>query len=160
MCAMIREARAGDAPELARLITELGYPTSSAEMASRLEWILLSPDRATYVSEADGTLNGMIGLMLHGYYERDAIGLQVAALVVTEQARGRGIGRELLLAGERWGAERGCDIAWLTSGLQRADAHHFYRSAGYSDTGLRFVKELPPDASPPPPDGWGRHAGC
>jgi histone acetyltransferase (RNA polymerase elongator complex component) len=30
----------------------------------------------------------------------------------------------------------------VTSGIQRADAHEFYRRIGYAQTGLRFGKAL------------------
>ena len=54
-------------------------------------------------------------------------------LVVSKEARGRGIGRALLDAATEWARERGSTHLQLSSGMGRVDAHRFYRRQGMSD---------------------------
>src|SRR3990172_3441442 len=54
-------------------------------------------------------------------------------LVVSKEARGRGIGRLLLDAATEWARERGCTHLQLSSGMGRADAHRFYRREGITE---------------------------
>lgn len=51
-------------------------------------------------------------------------------LVVSKDARSRGIGRLLLDAATEWAREHGCTHLQLSSGLGRVDAHRFYRREG------------------------------
>ncbi len=54
-------------------------------------------------------------------------------LVVSKDARSRGIGRLLLDAATEWARERGCTHLQLSSGMGRVDAHRFYRREGMSE---------------------------
>ena len=63
-------------------------------------------------------------------------------MVVTPEAQGRGLGKQLLREAERRGRAGGAARIEITSGSQRTDAHKFYRDNGYSDGTVRFVKYL------------------
>ncbi len=67
----IREAVQDDIAELARLITELGYPTSPTEMRGRLHAIRSDPDYHTLVAQADDGLAGLVGVRLGRHYEKN-----------------------------------------------------------------------------------------
>jgi GNAT superfamily N-acetyltransferase len=54
-------------------------------------------------------------------------------LVVTKEARSRGIGRLLLDAATDWARRRRCTHLQLSSGMGRVDAHRFYRREGMSE---------------------------
>jgi GNAT superfamily N-acetyltransferase len=54
-------------------------------------------------------------------------------LVVSREARGRGIGKALLDAATEWAREHGCTHLQLSSGLGRVDAHRFYRREGMGE---------------------------
>jgi len=69
---------------------------------------------------------------------------RLTALIVTRSERGRGVGRALVAAGERWLAARGCALVEVTSNRRRGEAHAFYRRLGYEETSLRFKKDLTP----------------
>ncbi len=140
---MIRPAEERDASTLAELMTQLGYPTSEAEMLSRLRVLLPNRDFATFVAEEENGVCGMIGLQSSISYEQDDRTGRIMALVVDERARRRGIGRELLVAAEEYFSLEKVERVVLTSRFEREKAHQFYESLGYKRTGLRFMKELP-----------------
>ena len=138
----IRNATVTDAEPIGRLITELGYPTTTAEMADRLTAILNDPSYVTFVAVQDTNVIGVAGATLSLYYEKDGIYSRLAVLAVSSTARGLGIGHQLVEAVERWSAGRGAREVFVNSGFHRDDAHVFYERCGYSRTGFRFVKRL------------------
>jgi len=141
--AHIRPAVLDDAPELARLMGELGYPTDAFAMRTRLEKIFAAPHHHTLVADAgSGRLAGLCGLRLGLFYERDTPFVQIAALVVDSGQVRTGVGRRLVHEAERWARTRGALDLVVTSNLRRAQAHRFYESLGYERTGYRFHKIL------------------
>ena len=92
----IRDARRGDADEIAPLLGALGYPTSPAQFARRFELLEGEPATWIYVAEADGRLVGLAGLRVLRLVERDELVGRLIALVVGEEVRGMGVGRALV----------------------------------------------------------------
>jgi GNAT superfamily N-acetyltransferase len=74
--------------------------------------------------------------------QRDAPAARLTALVVREDARGRGVAPALGAAGEAAAREAGCDHLHVTTANHRADAHAAYRALGFEDTGRRYAKRL------------------
>jgi len=141
---VVRDATPEDAPALAALLAELGYPTPPDVVAARLAALVGAGDRALVAvdgSEALGLLTVHVTPVLH---RPTAVG-RLTALVVAERARGRGVGRALVAAGERALAARGCALIEVTSNRRRTDAHAFYERLGYTGTSLRFAKTLAPE---------------
>jgi GNAT superfamily N-acetyltransferase len=136
----IREAQASDSPAIARLVTQLGYPSSVAEIQKRLAVFSGQPDYAVWVAESSSGIVGLTGVFLHYALEFDGACGRLLGLVVDEAHRGQGIGKQLLEHTEGWLRERGVSHLTLTSGGQRIEAHGFYRHLGFEETGLRFVK--------------------
>jgi GNAT superfamily N-acetyltransferase len=66
---------------------------------------------------------------------------QVESVRVASQRRGAGIGRALMQWAIAAAQERGCAVVQLTTNLQRADAHRFYESLGFtaSHVGMKRV---------------------
>src|SRR4030095_11592490 len=58
----IRQATKGDAVEVARLLTALGFPTSEAEVAARWDQWAAAGNFALVAANADGTLAGAVTL--------------------------------------------------------------------------------------------------
>lgn len=138
----IRDATTTDSPSIARLVTQLGYPSSEEEIRGRLAAFSGRPDYAVWVAESSGRVVGLAGVFLHYALEFDGAYGRLLGLVVDEPYRGQGIGKKLLERTEGWLAEHGITKLTLTSGYQRTEAHEFYRRLGYADTGLRFGKNL------------------
>ena len=68
--------------------------------------------------------------------------VRVTALVVEHPARHHGVGRLLMEHAEQIGSAAGCEFVELTSAMNRAEAHAFYRSIGYEPNSFRFRKPL------------------
>ena len=141
---IIRPAEAGDAGAIASLCGQLGYPSTSEDIARRLAEIADDPDAA--VLAADPRHDGIVGWVhvraLH-LITRDACG-EIGGLVVDQARRGRGIGGRLMGAAEEWSRRRGLGTLRLRSNVVRDEAHAFYRRQGFtsSKTSLLFTKTL------------------
>jgi GNAT superfamily N-acetyltransferase len=142
----VRDVAPGDLQAVAGLLAELTYPTPPEVVRTRLAE-LSAQGGCARVAVADGRVVGLVTMQPTHYLHRppDA---RLSSLVVTEAARGQGIGAILVRATEAWGAQHGCARVQLTSGVRRPEAHAFYERMGYDTRSRVFVKELPP-ASPP-----------
>jgi GNAT superfamily N-acetyltransferase len=138
----IREAAPNDAPALAPLLGELGYPVGAETLAYRLDRLAGRPDHVVLVAEDE---IGAVGLLaLHVFpliaYDHD-VGM-IMALVVTERARGTGVGRALIDRAEAVAKSLGASRLLVTTHVRRADAHQFYERLGFEFTGRRYVRPI------------------
>jgi GNAT superfamily N-acetyltransferase len=139
---LIRNADLSDAPQIAVLMSELGYQTNGTEMEARLKLILSNPAYKTFVAVMDDRVCGMVGTVTAPSYEHNDPGGRILALVTLHAARRRGIGRALIAAAEKDFTQRGITRVALNTQLTREDAHRFYESLGFERNGWRFVKQL------------------
>jgi ribosomal protein S18 acetylase RimI-like enzyme len=138
----VRDATFQDSQKLAKLMEQLGYPTSFAEMQERLNLISSNSDHRTLVAEIEGEIVGMVGVGIGYFYEKNGVYGRILALEVDERFRRRGIGKRLIQEAEKWFGDKRANTVVINSGYHRHQAHDFYRNVGYKDTGLRFIKEL------------------
>lgn len=138
----LRNAVIADADDVARLLTELGYPCDTGEAVERISNILDNDRQALVLARSQGRVCGLIALDFMYYLPLGTTTCRVIALVVTPDAQRHGIGRQLLRDAECRARDAGAARIELTSGSQRVDAHAFYRACGYSDGSLRFIKQL------------------
>lgn len=138
----LRYAVISDADEIARLLTQLGHPTTTQEVWDRWpEWE--AEGNSVLVAAVDE--NKLIGLCMlhkmHVLHRPKPLG-RITALVVEEDRRGQGIGRMLVVAAEDKFVRAGCGLLEVTSNLKRADAHAFYETLGYDKSSYRLVREI------------------
>lgn len=138
----LRSAMIADADDVARLLSELGYPCEVDDAVERIDAIAGNDRQALVLARRDGAVCGLIALDFMYYLPLGTITCRVTALVVTPTAQGLGIGRQLLKEAERRARTGGASRIELTSGSQRTEAHAFYRACGYKDSSVRFVKQL------------------
>ncbi|HEU5358095.1 MAG TPA: GNAT family N-acetyltransferase [Gemmatimonadales bacterium] len=143
MPARLRPATTDDAPAIAGLLTQLGYPTLVDAARARLADLLRRgpPDRVV-VAEVDGKVVAVMTLHLTPELHRARPIGRVTALVVDESVRGSGVGAEMMEEAERILRADGAGLLELTSNMRRVDAHRFYERLGYQKTSFRFAKEL------------------
>jgi GNAT superfamily N-acetyltransferase len=139
----LRDATTSDAEAIATLLAELGHPTSSTDVPSRLAAVLSDHGMVLLaVDEADQPL-GLISLSRHVTIHAPAPIAYITALVTASVARRRGVGQLLVAAAKEWAAEQGCVRLSVTSAERRADAHAFYPACGLPYTGRRFAIDIP-----------------
>lgn len=139
---MIRQAQLGDSAELATLLIELGYPSDPNAIYRRLQTLLPRSDCRVSVAAIEGALGGFGMVHIYPAIHADAPGALIAALVVRESLRGKGIGRSLVADLEGYARERGCDRIMVTTANYRSGAHRFYECLGYDFTGRRYAKVI------------------
>ncbi len=141
----ILPAAMSQAPEIARLCTELGYPSTTAEVKQRLEQILRNPSHTAFAAtDPSEIVLGWVHLY-EVYLLMVGRFAEVGGLIVSKSNQGQGVGSRLMEQAETWALERGISRICLRSNIQREDAHHFYQSRGYSieKTSYTLTKLLP-----------------
>lgn len=137
----IREAKPGDAPSLLELIRSLGHEIDEKSLKKNLK-SLKKTGETPLVAVLEKTLVGLCGVARRTVVHRPAPLGRITILVVAKKAEGRGIGRMLVEAAEKWMREGGCKLVEVTSNDKRTAAHAFYRHMGYERTSIRFAKRL------------------
>lgn len=137
----VRAATDDDAPALARLLGELGYPNAPDALPARVRAIE-AEGGSTFLALTGEHVVGLACLSTIPTLHAGGRVAYITALVTAPEARGQGIGRALVVAAERWAKERGCVRLSVTSAEHRADAHAFYPRCGLPYTGRRFSKPL------------------
>jgi GNAT superfamily N-acetyltransferase len=123
---VLRRAKSSDAPALAALSGQLGYPVKVQQMASRLEAVLPDPSCTVLVAEDDdGSVVGWTHVRVERGIESEAFA-EIRGLVVDERRRREGIGERLVSEAIHWAGERGDPgaVQHLRS------AHRFYERQG------------------------------
>jgi len=139
-----RSMRSEDAPRVAELAGELGYPSTAEHILARKAELDRLGQSGIFVAEAAGgdvigwiIVSEMCSLELDPHAE-------VKGLVVASEARSRGVGVLLMEAGEAWARARGLREMVLRSNVIRDRAHAFYRRIGYEEQKrqVKFRKRL------------------
>ena len=127
----IRRAKSADAPRLAELSGQLGYPATAAQLKQRLRGIQPASLHAVFVAES--SKDGIVG-WLHvskQHLLESENRAEVNGLVVAEGQRSLGAGARLLAAAEDWARKHGCKSMSVRSNVIRERAHSFYERNGY-----------------------------
>jgi GNAT superfamily N-acetyltransferase len=138
----IREMRAEDALRVSALTSELGYERTAEEIRGWMEQ--RRSDQAAFVACLNGEVVGWIEVAVERRVQSDPFAL-IGGLVVSRQARGGRIGRQLCERAEAWSWEQGVATVRVTSRSTRVDAHRFYLRNGYETvkTSMVFEKKGP-----------------
>jgi GNAT superfamily N-acetyltransferase len=144
---IIRGYCVSDAPAIASISAELGYPATSEQIANRYNALMeQAAMHSVYVAELPETSLIVGWVHIYGVKLLESDGYaEIGGLVVCEAFRRRGIGRALIAATEKWAAENSYTNVRLRSGMQRRDeAHLFYEGIGYaaSKQSIMFKKDI------------------
>jgi ribosomal protein S18 acetylase RimI-like enzyme len=145
----IRPAKESDAPELARLMAQLGYPAPIDVVRARLERLLHSSGNLLLIAEGSGGelvgwIHGFLCQLLEADYR-----VEIGGLVVDERFRRNGIGCQLVKAIEDWAAEHGRVELSVRCREERTGAHGFYKALQFQHTKTQFVFRKQPGQTRP-----------
>ncbi len=139
----LRPATKSDLPAILSLYSQLGQDDGAVldQLEAGLIWERMQtyPDYRIYVSLADGRVVGTFALLIMDNIAH--CGARSAVLedvVVEEQLRGRGIGRQMMRYAVSLCREKGCYKMSLSSNRNRESAHRFYESLGFALHGYSF----------------------
>jgi ribosomal protein S18 acetylase RimI-like enzyme len=141
----IRPARDEDADfdAATRLLAELGRPSPAEEKLPALRRTYAShvarADTGSLLAFLDDAPVGFVSLEFRQPFFLPALQAWIPDLLVTEAARGRGVGAALLDAAFEESIRRGAYAAALESGIHRTVAHRLYETAGMIDVGTYWT---------------------
>ena len=137
----LRAARLADADAIARLATQLGYPSSAAEVRVRLEVLVGDEDHAVLVAES---APGEVIAWAQGSVVRTVESeprAELAGLVVDESRRGTGVGALLVAAVSEWARAKGLARLRVRTNVVRERTHRFYLARGFVEAKRQLVFE-------------------
>jgi ribosomal protein S18 acetylase RimI-like enzyme len=142
----IREAIETDFEQLLPLLVELlKRPMDDrAELRKIFEKGLRSENRAIFVAEGEGKVQGLITLSVYhkeAFYANCDIA-DIDEFIVSTEARGGGAANLLMERAIRYAEERGCRFMELWSRLNNERAHAFYEKHGFQKTGLFLQRPM------------------
>jgi GNAT superfamily N-acetyltransferase len=127
----VRPATSADAPSLAALSGQLGYPLDEATARKRFAVIAEDPRHAVFVAQDDsGAVVGWIHIMPKIMLLVSEV-CEIGGLVVDEQHRSTGVGRALVAEAEAWARRSGYRELTVRSDTRRSAAHGFYPTQGF-----------------------------
>lgn len=138
----LRPACLEDAPAMAVLSGQLGYPSSVEEMQARLRAILGREEHAVFVAEQGGQVVAWIHVFLLRLVEANPEA-EIGGLVVDERCRSQGIGQALVHLAEEWARSLGCATIAVRSNVVRKRTHRFYESLGYTRVKAQYTFRKP-----------------
>lgn len=126
---VIRKFAADDLTALATLVADLGYEATADALSERMSQLRGNSDHYVDVAEVGGEV---LGFAL--CYERPAVekpmALIVQAIVIDEKSRSSGLGSLLMDHVESRAIALGINRVYLSSNVDRTDAHTFYTGRG------------------------------
>ena len=144
---VFRAATRADLPAIVAMLAEdsLGATRESTDdpaYAAAFDLIDADPRNTLVVADRAGEVVGTMQLTyIPGLSHRGSERLQIEAVRVRADQRGRGLGREMIQWAVDGARERGCRLVQLTTDKRRVDAHRFYASLGFtaSHEGMKLV---------------------
>jgi GNAT superfamily N-acetyltransferase len=138
----VRDAEERDAPAIASLCGQLGYPMPAEAVVTRMDRLRDGGQARVVVATIGDEAVGLATVHIrHTINHESPIG-QLTLLVVDERVRGQGVGRILVTESEAWARARGCKRFVVTTALRRTEAHAFYERLGFAHTGRRYGKDF------------------
>lgn len=134
----LRPATLDDAPRIAALLSDEGYPAGPTDVEDRLT--RFDPPSAVVVASLDDDVLGFLAVHVMPRFEHGDAIARILALVVDPGVRERGVGRLLLAEAERIGRERGAAFVEVTAGHHRPEARHLYESLGYDPAVTTYLR--------------------
>ena len=122
---IIRSMKATDAEAVTRLSNQLGYSISIEATLVNIKTLLSLSDNYCLVAIDDSIVVGWVHAFLAHRIESNSF-VEIGGLVMDENYRGKGIGRQLIQGIEDWALTKDVPTLRVRSNTKRAAAHRFY----------------------------------
>jgi len=148
MATSIRNAKKNDIPLILDLLYELGRPKPEIDLdldffRRLVNRQLSDSDKRILVAEIDdGLIVGMASIVFLPRLNQKGPELYIPELIITQNYQNQGIGKLLINTCISLAKEQNCHKIRLESGLNRTDAHKFYKNLGFENKSFSFSKNL------------------
>ena len=140
---MVREAVLADQEAVYRLMCDLEgeeIPRQGFDAAWAAQ--RASGAHTHLVWEEGGQVLGFLNLRVEGQLHHGGMVAEVMELVTSPGSCGRGVGKALLESALETAKGKGCLTMDVTSNRAREGAHRFYLREGFSQTHVKFTRDL------------------
>lgn len=136
-----RKYRENDLETLQGLMLELGYSTEKNELKNSIEKIHHNGGEVL-IAEKNHSIAGSVSVLIDARLA-EGVYAEIVSLIVSENARGKGIGKMLVKEAESWASQRVNKIR-VRANETRSSAHNFYKNQGYNLTKTQkiFIKKV------------------
>jgi GNAT superfamily N-acetyltransferase len=138
----IREGEVKDSREIAILLTELGYPSTAAFAADKIQQQLAHPDARLLVAVDAGHVLGFVSLHFMVQLALPGEFCRISYFCVGQQWRRQGVGDALERTVQTIARDRECDRIEVHCHERRTAAHQFYGNQGYSESPQYLMKSI------------------
>ena len=139
----IRNVTFEDCEQMVELTRELGYPSNSEKMCEILDHVINHPDHAIFVCEIEGHIAGYVHLV-DSMQDSESRITDIAALLVSTNNRGQGIGDAFIRKADKICTEKGSQVLRIRRNLINSGAYHFFENRGFVSLKIKdmFVKQF------------------
>ena len=138
---MIRQAVKNDTDAVYGLIRQLSNHNFTKEQFNDC-YLYNIKKGCVLVYEKDNIISGCLTFNIHYFLHFSRKTAEIVNLVVDENARSNGIGKDLLTEFEKIALANGCVCIEVASGKHREAAHRFYEREGFVCNHYKLRKEL------------------
>lgn len=139
---LIREASAEDALSIKDLSAQFGYELTAEETANNIQAIQNTPGSIIFIAVLDDKhIVGWVQVVICARLESGTF-CEIAGIVVDEQYRGKGIGKQLVQQSIEWTRQKHISKLRVRTNIQRIKTHEFYSSIGFQPVKQQTVFEL------------------
>ncbi len=138
---LCREYKQDDIAKLQNLMLELGYSVNLPELSQNISEIYKKGGEI-FITEIDGEVVGSVCVLIDTRLA-EGVYAEIVSLIVSENIRGHGVGKELVKEAENW-ARKHVNKIRVRANEVRSHAHAFYKSQGYEEikTQKVFIKMM------------------
>ncbi|WP_199118795.1 GNAT family N-acetyltransferase [Pedobacter sp. ASV28] len=141
MISKLDQLKGDDLNQILNLSGQLGYENNVDTLSSRLSEIIKQDDHAIFVARVDQKIVGWLHCLV-GLRVESPLFVEVAGLVVDEQARGLHIGRNLIETSKQWSANLNISKMLIRCNVLRTETHKFYHHLGFQCNKEQKIFEL------------------
>jgi GNAT superfamily N-acetyltransferase len=129
----VRSAAPTDCGAVARLLGDLGYPTTPDRAAAQITAAAAQEDAGVLVAVDGAAVVGVASYHCSYLLAEATKACRLTSLVTDTSHRRNGIGTALVDAVEQAARDAGCSVLALSSSRRRDAAHRFYPDLGFHD---------------------------
>ena len=140
----ITKADIAHAERIQALLVQLGYNASIAEVKSGLN--SQDPHSDLYVARLEGRVIAFMSLIYFYYFPIQKQNCRITAIVVDEEVRITGVGRQLIQFAQVKARQHACAQLEVTTSLERKATQAYYEHNGFIKASFRYYLNLPDEA--------------